>query len=139
MGMRMMSQKELYDKLTAKGESPEDAQSAVEQMVKLGFIDEEEYAGAIVRRYSSQGYGPGRIRQELFRRGVPKELWQQAVEQAPQTEDTLETLIERRLSGRTCDKSQVKKTADMLRRRGFDWQEIRRALSRYISSDMEEE
>ncbi len=138
LGSRMYSQRELYDKLIAKGESPGDAAEAVEWVVHLGYVDDGEYAAAIVRRYMSQGYGLGRVRQELWRRGVPKELWDEAIAQAPETLETVEALLEKRLSGRENDERERRRAVDMLRRRGFSWQEIKSALMKIGLTDSED-
>ena len=47
------------------------------------------YAGVIVRHYGAMGYGPGRVKQELHRRGVPRELWDEALAQLPPAADAV--------------------------------------------------
>lgn len=131
LSTRQMSRKELTDKLTQKGESPEAADAAAELMERVGAIDDGEYAGTIVRHYSKKGYGAGRIKNELSRRGISKELWDEALRQMPESDDTLDALIERKLRGREPDKKELKKVTDMLLRRGFSWSEIKSALGRY--------
>ena len=84
----------------------------------------------IVRHSSASGYGMGRIREELYRRGVPKELWEEALGQLPEPDDTLDRLVSTRLRGE-CDPKKIKKLTDMLLRRGFGWEEIKSALRRY--------
>ena len=138
LGSRMYSEKELYEKLISKGETPEDAAGAVEWVVRLGYVDDWEYASAIVRRYTGQGYGLGRVRQELFRRGVPKEMWDRALEEAPDSRETLESLLEKRLRGREKDEKERRRAVDMLRRRGFSWEEIKGALDKLGGRDSEE-
>ena len=59
-------------------------------------LDDEEYAGQIVRHYSAKGYGERRIREELYRRGIPREYWKDALAQQPETD---ETAAHPRLSG----------------------------------------
>lgn len=131
LGTRQMSRRELTNKLTQKGESPEAADAAAELMERVGAIDDGEYAGTIVRHYARRGYGIGRIKQELSRRGIAKELWEPALAEMPESDDTLDTLIETKLRGREPDKKELKKLTDMLLRRGFSWSEIKGALGRY--------
>ena len=40
------------------------------------------YAAQVVRYYSAKGYGERKLRDELYRRGVPRELWDEALEGA---------------------------------------------------------
>ena len=131
LGRRAMSRRELTDKLTEKGVLPGDAEDAADYLQRLGYLDDARYAGSVVRHYSQRGYGPMRIKQELFRRGVPKELWDQALQELPEDTEALDALIERRLRGETPDKRELKRLTDMLLRRGFSWGEVRSALSRY--------
>ncbi len=138
LGARMLSEKELYDKLIEKGETPENACGAVKRMAELGYIDDGEYAAAIVRRYSGQGYGLGRVRQELYRRGVPKELWETALQQLPEDTSAIDGLLRRRLGGREEDPRERRRAVDMLRRRGFSWEEIKSALQRMGAPDCED-
>ncbi len=140
LGFRAMSRRELVDKLTQKGESPEDAQEAADYLEELGYLDDAQYAASLVRHYAGKGYGPGRVRQELFRRGVPRELWEQALAELPEDTDAVDQLIRRRLQGGTPDRKELKKLTDALLRRGFGWGEIKSALARYdFSEEYEDE
>ena len=71
-GRRMLSQKELSDRLVKKGTDPQEAQETARWLADLGAVDDAAYAGVIVRHYAAMGYGPGRVRQELQRRGIPQ-------------------------------------------------------------------
>ena len=62
---RMMSRKELTDKLSRKGIDPDTAEETADWLESLGAVDDAAYAGVIARHYAASGYGPGRVRQEL--------------------------------------------------------------------------
>ena len=49
--------------------------------------------------------------------------------------ETIESLLQSRLRGRTPDRDEGRKLAAMLQRRGFTWQEIRPVLSRFLSGE----
>ena len=127
---RMMSRKELADKLNRKGIAPDTAEEAVEWLTSLGAVDDAAYAGVIARHYAASGYGPGRVRQELQKRGVPRELWDDALSQLPDSTDAIDRFLRRKLGGRTPDRAALKKLSDALLRRGFSWSDIRPALNR---------
>ncbi len=135
LGRRAMSRRELIDKLTEKDIAPADAEDAAEYLASLGYLDDAQYAGSLTRHYAQKGYGPGRIRQELYRRGVPKELWEEALSELPEDTDALDALIDRRLRGERPDRKELKRLTDMLLRRGFSWEDIRAALARYDFSE----
>jgi regulatory protein len=128
---RDMSKKELTDKLIEKGVSPDDAQRAADRMEELGFIDDGRYAGLVVRHYASKGYGLRRIREELYRRGIPREEWEAALEDLKVPDETVDRLLRLKLRGRDEDPAGLKKACEALSRRGFSWEEIQAAAERY--------
>ena len=130
LSYRPMSAKELRDKLQQKGEAPENAEAAAAWLQEKGLLDDGRYAGMVVRHYAGKGYGQGRIRQELQRRGIPRDLWEEALEQLPEQEDEITSFLRSRLRDPE-DRSQVQKVSAALIRRGFSWEEIRAALARF--------
>ena len=131
IGARPLSEKELFNRLVEKGEAAENAETCVEWLKKLHYLDDEQYAGMIVRHYAAKGYGVQKIRSELYRHGVPKPLWDEAVAQMPETDDKAFELLCRRLGSDEPDRAELKKATDMLYRRGFSWDEIKSAVNRF--------
>lgn len=127
---RMLSRKELTDKLSRKGIDPGTAVETADWLESLGAVDDAAYAGVIARHYAASGYGPGRVRQELQKRGVSRELWDGALSQLPDSADAIDRFLQKKLSGRTPDRALLKKLSDALLRRGFSWSDIRPALNR---------
>ena len=80
---RMLSKKEVQRRLTKKGATEEQATDTADWLETLGAVDDEGYAGVIVRHYGAMGYGPGRVKQELHRRGVPGAVGRGAGTAAP--------------------------------------------------------
>jgi len=110
---------EMARKLREKGESEADSAAAADYLVELGLIDDKRYAAQVVRHYAAKGCGAGRIKGELARRSLPRELW----------DETIDRLLRARLRG-DFDQKAVKRASDALLRRGFSWEEIRAALAR---------
>ena len=127
---RMLSRKELTDKLSRKGIDPGTAVETADWLESLGAVDDAAYAGVIARHYAASGYGPGRVRQELQKRGASRALWDDALSQLPDSADAIDRFLQKKLSGRTPDRALLKKLSDALLRRGFSWSDIRPALNR---------
>jgi regulatory protein len=72
---RAMSRRELINKLIEKGVEEQNANDCAEWLTSRSLLNDSEYSGMIVRYYVSKGCGRARIKSELFRRGIPKELW----------------------------------------------------------------
>lgn len=134
---RMLSRKELSDRLVKKGADPQEAQETAQWLADLGAVDDAAYAGVIARHYAAMGYGPGRVRQELQRRGVPRDLWDDALAQLPDPEEAIDKFLAAKLRGKTPDQATLQRLSAALQRRGFQWQDIRPALAR-LDRDMEE-
>lgn len=138
LGERPLSRRELTRRLVEKGETPEHAQAAVDWLEELGALNELEYARSIVRHYTARGYGAQKLRQEFQRRGVPREIWDRALEEQSDPVDRVVSFLEKKLRGQTQDPKLLKRATDALLRRGFRWEEIRAGLSRY-GTEIEEE
>ena len=121
---------ELAAKLVEKGEEPEAAEQAAQRMVELGFVNDENYAGMVVRHYAAKGFGRQRIREELRRRRLPRELWDAALEELPDQTETADRLLETRLRGRAPEGDELRRACAYLLRRGFSWDEVREAAAR---------
>ena len=134
---RMLSKKELTSRLTRKGALPEDAADTADWLEELGAVDDAAYAGAIARHYGAMGCGAGRVRQELHRRGVPKELWDEALAQLPPPEEAIRKFLRTKLRGRPLTPEDSRRMAAALQRRGFSWQDIQAPLRR-LESEIQE-
>ena len=132
IGSRALSRRELEKRLVRKGSDPADAQAAADWLEDIGAMDDAAYAAAVVRDYGRRGYGPAKVREELRRRGVPRELWDAAMEELPDSGETLDLLIQKRRKGDLTDPREVKRLSDALLRRGFGWGEVRAAIGRYV-------
>lgn len=131
IGARPMSTKELLDRLKEKGETPENAEQTVQWLTDLRLLNDAEYAAMCVRHYAAKGYGPGRIRNEFYRRGIPKELWDVAFSAIPEQDDQIDRLLRKKLRSPAPERDELRKAADFLYRRGFHRGEIQAAIQRY--------
>ena len=127
---RRMSCKELERKMLDKGYEEETVAYCVNWLLENRFLNDESYAGAVVRHYAGKGYGPGRIRAELSRRGIERELWDTAMDEFPEDTSKIDKFIASRLTDPE-DRDQVRKISAALYRRGHSWEDIRRALRRF--------
>ncbi len=132
---RMLSRKELTDRLERRGATEDEAADTADWLEELGALDDAAYAAAVVRHYGHMGYGRLRVRQELQRRGIQRALWDTALEELGRSDEAIEALLRSRLKGRVPERDEGRKLAAMLQRRGFTWQEIRPVLSRFLDGE----
>ena len=131
LGSRDLSSREIEKRLINKGDSHETARETVLWLEKIGAVDDTEYAAAIALYYAKKGYGKTRIRNELFKRGIDRELWDEAMSGLDGMEDAVGELLKKKLKGES-GKDDLRKAVDMLCRRGFSYSEAREAVNRYL-------
>lgn len=130
-----VSQKELKSRLLEKGEREEDAQTAVEWLQELKLLDDRKAAEQVVQSGLNKGYGKARIRQMLYEKRIPREYWDEVLENFPSQETAIDEFLQKRFRGKQPDRAECKRAADALLRRGHAWSEIRPALERYCRDE----
>ncbi len=138
IGKRAMSRRDLERKLQEKGASETEARYAAEWLEAIGALNDAEYAAALVRHYSRLGYGPARVREKLYEKGVPRELWEDALEELPEDGGQVEAFLRSKLRGRTPDEKEKRRLTNALLRRGFPWGEVRAAWRR-LGEELQED
>ncbi len=135
LGHRPMSRKEVTDRLCDKGTEETTAEETADWLESIGALNDGEYACQIVRHYSAKGYGTGRIRDELYKRGVPRDLWDDALNKKPDSEETVYRLLKSKIKSENPDRAEITKAANALYRRGFSWDEIKRAVNKFETEE----
>ena len=79
-----VSEKELQKRLLQKGASQEDAEETVEWLRELHLLSDADTAAQLVRSAAAKGYGEARIKNILYEKGIPKELWDAALDELPE-------------------------------------------------------
>lgn len=138
IGKRAMSRRDLERKLQEKGASETEARYAAEWLEAIGALNDAEYAAALVRHYSRLGYGPARVREKLYEKGVPRELWEDALEELPADGGQVDAFLRSKLRGRVPDEKEKRRLTNALLRRGFPWWEVKAAWRR-MGEEMQED
>lgn len=125
------SRRQLERKLEEWGAGEEECRAVCDRLEELGYLNDAAYAAQVARHYSARGYGERKVRDELYRRGVPRELWDQALEEALDPAEAIDAFLAKKLMGRTPDSKELKKVSDALVRRGYRWNDISEGLRRY--------
>ena len=115
----------------------ERAEGVADRLTELGLLNDEEYGRMVVRHYAAKGYGPRKLRDELYRRGVPREFWEDALEEREPDGDQVLKLARQKLRGAEPTRENLKKVSDYLARRGYGWDEISGALDRLREEEWE--
>ena len=138
IGKRAMSRRDLERKLKEKGASEADARYAAEWLEAIGAINDAEYAALLARHCADLGYGPARVREKLYEKGVPRELWDDALDQLPDPSAAIDRFLESKLRGRLPEEKEKKRLTDALLRRGYAWGDVKSAWNRMGEETWEE-
>lgn len=104
-----VSEKELQKRLVQKGSSEEDAEETVTWLRELHLLNDGDTAAQLVRSAAAKGYGASRIKSILYEKGIPKELWEHALEELPEMDGAIDKFLHQRLDGRALDEKLIKK------------------------------
>lgn len=131
-----VSKRDLQQRLVHKGEDPEQAKAAVEWMEELELLDDRKTALQVVERCVAKGYGISRARQALYEKKIPKNLWEEVLEDYPDQTEKIEAFLRSKL-GQNWDDKDLKRAIDASMRRGHSYHDIRKALAR-LEADADE-
>lgn len=130
LSRRDHSESELLRKLREKGFS-DGAEEAISKLKNSGYIDDERFCQV----YSSElirlkGYGRRRVEQELYRKGVSRDIISCVLDEISFDDDKLVDIIKKKHLSKMTDEKGKKKAINALMRLGYSYSEIRDALNK---------
>lgn len=139
LSRRDHSKKELLQKLSVKYTKAQ-AEEAVEQAQAAGLLDETRFAENYAQElYTRKGFGLRRIQMELTRKGIPREIAENALETLDKDDENriIVLLREKYRDALTGDEKAKRRAVNALLRRGYSYSDIRSAVSA-CAADYEE-
>ena len=133
-----VSKRDLQQRLVRKGEDPRQAAEAVQWMADLDLVDDAKTARQIVNRCASKGYGLERAKQALYEKRIPKDFWEDVLEDYPDQIEHIIKFLQSRL-GNSWEDRDLKRAVDALMRRGHSYSDIQQALRQLDAQDCWEE
>jgi len=126
---RERSRHEVDAALAARGIAPSIRAGILGELKDLGLIDDLRFAREFVRTKAELRFlGPHRLRFDLRRRGVARAVIDKAIDEAFHDEtsqvDRARALVERKTRGAFVDGRVVRRMADLLKRRGYDYEVV---------------
>lgn len=118
------SRKEIKKKLIGYTYSENAIDFALKELENLGFIDDFLYASQISEYYQNRGYGNNRIKQELYKRLLEKDIIDEIIGEIEVDYDKILVFYHQKLKGEVRDYNLIQKTKAFLVRKGFSYDEI---------------
>ena len=129
---RNHSKKELAEKI-ARVTSKEAAQAAAEHMEEIGLVNDEAFARSYAHDlFLLKKFGIQRVKQELYRKGVDKDIIDSVIEEYRYeipTEENIKNILEKRYRGYSQDEKIRRRAIAALQRMGYRFDEIRSAMN----------
>lgn len=128
---RNHSKKELADKIS-RVTSREAASAAAQHMEDIGLVNDEDFARLYARElFCRKKYGSQRVKQELYRKGIDRELIDIIIQEYGDYEfkDNIREILARKYPG-YCEDEKIRRRAFAgLQRMGYKYDEIKDALN----------
>ena len=122
-----VSKRDLEQRLVQKGEDPQQAKEAVRWMADMQLVDDRKTAEQVVQRCIRKGYGLSRAKQALYEKRIPKQYWDDVLQDYPDQSEYIANYLESHLPAEPQQKD-LKRCIDALVRRGHSYGVIRRVL-----------
>lgn len=135
LSYRMLSEKQLRDKILQKGFSEENAEYVIEKLRRYGVVNDEEYCEGLIRTYKAKGYGKRRIAQKLRESGIDRETADTGLEDFEPDHDKMQKYISSKIKCENPDRQTVKKVYDGLLRKGFSYEQAKEALNKFLDGE----
>ncbi|QOR67083.1 recombination regulator RecX [Cytobacillus suaedae] len=144
LSYRMRSEKEIVAHLKSKEVDDQVIPDIIHKLTSLNYVNDLEFAKAYVKtQINTSSKGPGIIKQELFEKGVSRDIVESSLElfsREEQVETALKLISKIQKKGNKVSKIQQKqKTEEMLMRKGFSWDIIQIANEEVEVEDTEED
>lgn len=139
LSRRDHSERELMTKLMQKGYT-DGAEKAIAKLRDGGYVSDERFARLYVRELQTfKKYGKKRIEQELYRKGIDREIISEVLDETDFDESELVSLIERKYGRYLGDEKGIAKTINGLLRMGYSYGEIRSAMNEIKENSVTDE
>lgn len=108
------------------------AQKAIDRFTELGYLDDESFAKELAAYlFKNKNYSTNHVRNELFKRGVDREIIMAVVSETENDPvESIMTIISKKYADRLSDDKGRQKTVAALMRKGFLYSDIKDALYR---------
>lgn len=130
---RDRTEKEIREKLIQKGYDEDSIEETTEFLKNYGYINDEKYASSFINdAINLKKWGKIRVRTELIKRGVPRDVFENLLEEAFPDGSTEIICTQIKSRFKNCDlKNQKERTRifNFFLRRGYQADEIKSALN----------
>lgn len=144
LSRRMISERDLRQKLSAERRSPAIRDEAMAQLKRYGFYDDSMYAAALIRSQMARGVKSRLyLKQKLWEKGIDKEISERAIKTELEGFDEKSAVMElaqkkfKTLRHLPIDKAR-NRLISFLKGKGFSWDTINSAVKSVLTNESED-
>jgi regulatory protein len=143
LSFRRRTEKQVKDKLQKKGFDEKTIKATIDKLKEFDLINDIEFATAWVKdRLAFKPRGKKLLKQELWKKGIKKEIIEQVTEELCQNEDKSALELLEKIKKRYKDleeKAAKRRMFNFLLRRGFSYEVARQVLAQLTQSLVDQE
>ncbi len=126
----LKTERQMRDFLSKKGYLTEVTEYCIEKCKYYGYVDDEAYCKEYIR--CSKGLGNRKIADNLFRRGIDRDIIQKALEEREETEQDILPVLEKYMRYKAMDKVNKKKAFNFLLSKGYSASLIKDVIEKFF-------
>lgn len=136
ISLRQRSEKEIRDYFSKKQYSDLVIEETVKKLKELRLLDDEQFAKDWVQSRSKK-LGPKALKQELFQKGISKDIIEGVIGFRENEEEVAQRILEKkvRIWNGLPPLEFKKKAFGFLGRRGFEYEIVSKAVEKYLKKD----
>ena len=129
--------KQVRDYLNKKGYDKSVIEFVILKLKEYNFLDDKKYAEVYVQTYSKK-YGINMLKTKLFERGIHKDIVDECLKEFSSNNETIDSFLLKKINGKPLSQDLLTKCIRFLTGKGFKYDEIKSAISRYKENSGEE-
>lgn len=131
LSKKAYSENEIRKKLKGFEYDDEIIEQVLEKLLQMKLLDDEDYANLIIKNYTLKGCGRLKIREELYKRGIPSDILKLKMLEYEVDYDIVLKLFEKKLQGDITEYKNIEKAKSYIYRKGFTFDEVNFGFSLY--------
>ena len=136
LSRREHSTKEIFQKLSYRVESQDMLLQAIDELLEDGLLSDERFAESYFQSRKNKGFGPLRIKNELSQRGIKESIFYSIQKDTDWKACALKALKKKTNGKDTMEIKEILKLKKFLNYRGFEFQDIDKALSEFNKENL---
>ena len=137
LSSRLKSEKELGDYLKGKGYMPKVVEAVIAKLKEYRYLDDVFLTESYIRTYSNNS-GKIKLKFDLSRKGISKDIIEKALQQMEPNEDACLGIAQKYMNNKEHNKQTFMKLSRHLAGRGFEFEKINKCIKQISDMDLEE-